>query len=269
MTAEKRAEAVLHLMRQETWDLFMVVFMETDRLHHFMWQYMEEDHPTYGAKFLECYRLMDRLAGQILAQLEADDQVIFLSDHGFTTLIREVYLNVWLEQRGYLEFLEGSGRGLAAVSPSTRAFSLDPGRIYVNLAGREPRGTVSSGELPCVVNELIQDLESLKDPSSGAPIVRHIYRADDIYQGPFRDRAPDLLVMPHDGYDIKGTFEPRSLMGRGKLVGMHKYDNATLFIRGHEMRVDHASVHDVLPTACRLMGIECPQDVNGQVVIAS
>ena len=45
ITAEKRAEAVLHLMDTEAWEFFMVVFMETDRLHHFMWQYMERNDP--------------------------------------------------------------------------------------------------------------------------------------------------------------------------------------------------------------------------------
>jgi predicted AlkP superfamily phosphohydrolase/phosphomutase len=73
--------------------------------------------------------------------------------------------------------------------------------------------------------------------------------------------------MPHDGYDIKGTFESAAFTGRGKLVGMHKYENATLFVRGHQIGVAHASVHDVLPTACRLFSLECPPDVDGQAVV--
>jgi len=80
-------------------------------------------------------------------------------------------------------------------------------------------------------------------------------------------KAPDLLIMPHDGYDIKGTFDSVDLTGRGKLVGMHKYDNATLFVRGHRIAVDHASVHDVLPTACSLLQLDCPLEVDGRVVI--
>jgi len=69
------------------------------------------------------------------------------------------------------------------------------------------------------------------------------------------------------GYDIKGTFDATELTGRGKLVGMHKYDNATLFIRDARITVDHASVRDVLPTACKLMDLDCPDDVDGRVVI--
>ncbi|HZS93313.1 MAG TPA: alkaline phosphatase family protein, partial [Chloroflexota bacterium] len=147
------------------------------------------------------------------------------------------------------------------------AFSLDPGRIYVNLAGREPAGSVSRADYAALVDELAGKLADLRDPESGDRMIQHVYRADDIYNGPLRDKAPDLLIMPYDGYDIKGTFETTSLTGRGKLVGMHKYDNATLFIRDHEIAVEHASVRDVLPTACALTGLECPADVDGRIVI--
>jgi predicted AlkP superfamily phosphohydrolase/phosphomutase len=268
ITAQKRAEAVLYLMDRESWDLFMVVFMETDRLHHFMWQYMEESDPTYGPKFLDAYRLIDELAGRIISRLGENDQLIILSDHGFCTLKREVYLNAWLEQNGYLRFRPGAGRDLKGVDPASQAFSLDPGRVYVNLAGREHGGTVSPHAVPALLNEIQQSLATLRDPDSGEMIVKEVYRASEIYQGPFSERAPDLLAMPHDGFDIKGTFEPESLTGRGKLVGMHKYDNATLFVRGRRFKVDHASVHDVLPTACMLMGISSPLDVDGTMVAA-
>ena len=266
ITAERRAEAVLHAMSEEAWDLCMVVFMETDRLHHFMWQYMEEDDPTYGPKFLDCYRQIDALAGKILGRLTQEDELIILSDHGFTTLKREVYLNVWLEQQGFLSFT-GASKGLESLAPATQAFALDPGRIYVNLRGREPGGNVAPGDVPALLETLRSGLAGLADPESGEPMVREVFTADEIYRGPERGRAPDLLVTGRDGYDIKGTFEAEALTGRGKLVGMHKYDNATLFVRSRRMDVARASVRDVLPTACALLGIDCPLDVDGQSVI--
>jgi predicted AlkP superfamily phosphohydrolase/phosphomutase len=268
VTAEKRAEAVLHLMHAEAWEFFMVVFMETDRLHHFMWQYMESGDPTYAPKFLAAYRQIDEIAGRIIGELRDDDELIIMSDHGFTTLLKEVYLNVWLEQEGYLRFVEGKEKGLDSMARETRAYSLDPGRVYVNLLGREPSGTVPSDALEDVLTELEGRLRNLRDPETEAPIVKDVYRADDIYRGPLRGRAPDLLVMPFDGYDIKGTFEASEVTGRGKLVGMHKYDNATLFVRNQKLTVDHASVHDVLPTACKLLQLDCPENVDGRVVIA-
>jgi predicted AlkP superfamily phosphohydrolase/phosphomutase len=268
VTADRRAEAVQWLMDTQQWELFMVVFMETDRLHHFMWRYMEEDDPTYGPKFLDAYRQIDRLAGQIIAKLRDEDELIVLSDHGFTTLNKEVYLNVWLEQEGYLSFIPDREKDLATMDPRSRAHSLDPGRVYVNLAGRTPNGSVPEAEYAGLVDELEERLRGLCDPETGAPMVQAVYRADEIYSGPQRDRAPDLLLMPPDGYDIKGTFDASTLTGQGPLVGMHKYDNATLFVRGRTLTMNHASVRDVLPTACKLAGLECPPDVDGQVVIA-
>jgi predicted AlkP superfamily phosphohydrolase/phosphomutase len=267
ITADKRAEAVMHLMDREVWDLFFVVFMETDRLHHFMFQYIEDGDATYGPMFVDAYRHIDALAGKILAKLNDDDQLIILSDHGFTTLKYEVYINVWLQQRGYLHFAEGAKPGPATIDPSSRAFSLDPGRIYVNLKGREAGGTIDAEDAPALLDELAAGLGDLRDPQSGQQMVKDVYRAADIYAGPLFDRAPDLLLMPHDGYDIKGTFDATTLTGRGALVGMHKYDNATLFIKGHRITVDHASVHDVLPTAGRLMKLDVPSDVDGRSVI--
>ena len=267
VTAERRAEAVMHLMDAERWDFFQVVFMETDRLHHFMWQFMEEDDPNYGPKFLDCYRLLDALAGKILTKLSPDDELIILSDHGFTTLRREVYLNFWLETSGYLRFQEGKDKSLASADPSSRAFCLDPGRIYLNLAGREPIGTVRADAAPALQKEIAERLAELRDPDTGEPMIRDVFAADQIYRGPYRDRAPDLLVMGHDGYDVKGSFDAPNLTGRGKLVGMHKYDNATFFVRGRQTREGDASVRDVLPTAAQLLGMAAPADIDGQSMI--
>lgn len=267
-TADRRAEAVEWLMDTEPWDVFMVVFMETDRLHHFMWQYMEEDDPTYGPLFVDAYRRIDRLVGRIVGKLRDDDQLIILSDHGFTTLHKEVYLNVWLEGEGYLSFQRGGEKDLATMERQSSAYSLDPGRVYVNLAGRMPHGSVPEAQFDALLGELEARLLALRDPETGVPMVEHVYRAAEIYDGPYLDRAPDLLLMPPDGYDIKGTFDASTLTGRGPLVGMHKYDNATLFVRGHALVTEHASVRDVLPTACALIDLPCPADVDGQVVVA-
>ena len=226
----------------------------------------QENDPDYGAKFLDCYRLLDALAGKILAKLHSDVELIFLSDHGFTTLKNEVYVNVWLEQNGFLSF-DGREKSLGSMSPQTKAFALDPGRIYVNLAGREPKGTVAPEEQQEVVGRLATELKKMQDPDSGESMIGDVYLADEIYIGPQRNRAPDLLIMGRDGYDVKGTMEAGELTGRGKLVGMHKYDNATLFVRGKRIEVEHASVRDVLPTACVLLGLEPPSDLDGRSVI--
>jgi len=59
--------------------------------------------------------------------------LFILSDHGFTGIIQEVYLNAWLEKAGYLSFTTPTPRSLNDISPESVAFALDPNRIYLNL----------------------------------------------------------------------------------------------------------------------------------------
>ena len=120
-----------------------------------------------------------------------------------------------------------------------------------------------------MLDELTDRLRALREPETGELVVDVVYRGADTYSGPQKGRAPDLLAMPRDGFDIKGTFDATEISGRGKLVGMHKYDNATLFIQNARITVEHASVRDVLPTACALVKLACPEDVDGSSVVSS
>ena len=53
---EHRIDAMRYFWRQEPWDFYMAHIMETDRLHHFFWQEMEEGHARYAPAFLDFYR---------------------------------------------------------------------------------------------------------------------------------------------------------------------------------------------------------------------
>ncbi len=123
---------------EEEWDYFEFVVTGTDRLHHFLWQaYEDTSHPSHE-RFLDFYRHIDRLIGKIVAAYHklANTYAGFyiLSDHGFTGIVQEVYLNAWLEQNGYLRFLKSEPAGLGTStdgpgpSPSTRTGSTSTSR---------------------------------------------------------------------------------------------------------------------------------------------
>ncbi|MCK7480623.1 MAG: alkaline phosphatase family protein [Candidatus Moduliflexus flocculans] len=131
---------------EEDWDYFEFVVTGTDRLHHFLWRaYEDTSHPSHE-RFLDFYRHIDRLIGKIVAAYHklANTYAGFyiLSDHGFTGIVQEVYLNAWLEQNGYLRFLKSEPADLGDLHGRTRAFALDPNRIYLNLKNRFPKGSV-------------------------------------------------------------------------------------------------------------------------------
>ncbi|HEM62178.1 MAG TPA: nucleotide pyrophosphatase, partial [Chloroflexi bacterium] len=267
-TLAKREEAISHFMETEDWDFLMLQIMETDRLHHFLWEEMETGHPKYAPAFLKLYHQIDALLGRLHDRLDEDTTLLVMSDHGFTLMKKEVYINRWLEDQGWLFFTKQPPDSLKDIHPDSRAYSLDPGRIFVNLRGREPLGSVGLGQdYERVRSELIDSLSALSDPDSGEPMIERVYRREEIYSGPCYDQAPDLVAMPHRGYDLKGSIKKDVLTDRGVINGAHTYDDAMLYVQGQEVRKDEVAIVDVMPTILHLMGVPIPEDVDGEVLV--
>lgn len=108
LTLEKRTRAILHFMKNEVWDLFIGIFTETDRLHHFFWEFTERNDPKYSPLFLDYYKKIDAAIGKIMENIDNDTTLILLSDHGFCALQQEVYINHWLKEEGFLHFKNDS-----------------------------------------------------------------------------------------------------------------------------------------------------------------
>ncbi|MBE0428966.1 MAG: alkaline phosphatase family protein [Thermoleophilia bacterium] len=232
LTLEKRRQAILKLWDQEPWDLFVAVITETDRLHHFMWRYYEEQDPVYSSEFLSFYRAVDEFAGE-LAEMVPDESALFmLSDHGSCTIEKEVYINAFLKEKGYLALKGESPMTIADLDPQkTRAYCMDPGRIYLNLEGREPGGIIGPEDGAGLREEIIKDMQDLMDPDSGEPVVGRIIGRDEIYAGPEVGRGPDFIAHPRPGYDFKGAIARQEIFWKGHLNGMHTQDDAFVFVK--------------------------------------
>jgi len=266
-TLDKREEAMLHFMDTEEWDFFMLQIMETDRLHHFLWEEMETGDPKYAPAFLELYHRLDGLLGRLYDRLGEDVTLMVMSDHGFTLMKKEVYVNRWLQDHDWLSFTKDSPESLGDIHPDSRAYSMDPGRIFVNLRGREPQGSVEPGkEYEALREELVQSLSGLQDPDGGEPMIERVYPREEIYSGECYPQAPDLVAMPHRGYDLKGSIKKDVLTDRGVITGAHTYDDAMFYARGQEIRKEVVAIVDVMPTILHLMGVPIPQDVDGEVL---
>lgn len=258
-----RAEAMFHFLDATRWDFFMTHFMETDRLHHFFWEHMEQGHPEYAPAFLELYREIDRIVGRLAAGLDGDTALVLLSDHGFCSVKKEVYVNRWLERQGLLRFRRTATNALADMDTSSRAFSLTPGRIYLNVEGREPRGSVRPADYDAVRAEVTACLEALRDPESGEPIIDRVLPREAIFHGPHMEAAPDLVAVPVDGYDLKGDLGKAQLVGKGVLVGMHTLADAFVAIPGAAINKPEPHIVDVMPTILDLLGLPIPDGLDG------
>lgn len=269
---DARIRTLFHMLDHEQWDYLHVHVMETDRLHHFLWQQMEEGHPTYAPAFYEFYRRIDDMLGELAGRLDENTTLVWMADHGFCTIKKEVYVNRWLMDNGWLHLRNvppDRKKGLDEIDPRSVAYSLDPGRVFIRVQGREKEGSVPPGAAyEGLRDEIAAAALELTDPDSGERIFQAVFRREELYHGPYLEQAADLILAPYDGYDPKGPLYKEELTYKGdELVGMHTHDDAMLYVGGQTIPQSRFSVLNVMPTLLDLMGVSPPPGLDGQSLL--
>ncbi len=157
----------------------------------------------------------------------------------------------------------------------TRAYApLGFGQIRVNLAGREPQGSVRPGkEYEALREELVEKLKRLTDPTTGERIEGQVFTKEEVYRGRYLDTMPDIIYLPVErGYVAQNpaTFlTNRFVLTNLDLSATHTLDGILMaqgpgFRRGH--RIQGANLMDLAPTILYLMGCKVPRDMDGRVL---
>jgi hypothetical protein len=68
------------------------------------------------------------------------------------------------------------------------------GAIRINLAGRESHGVVAPEEYASTCAFLEREMRALRDADTGEPVVSGVGFSRELYQGPYLDELPDVLV---------------------------------------------------------------------------
>jgi predicted AlkP superfamily phosphohydrolase/phosphomutase len=229
-TLEARIKAYRYLWQTQDWQTFMLVFTGTDRLMHFLWDaYEDKDHKHHNS-FLEHFRKIDQAVGEIIGRITDDDLLIMHSDHGFEKLQNDVYISYLLIQNGFLQFKQDQDIALNNICYGTKAFVLDPARIYLNLKDKFPCGTVEPAEADEVLRQLENLFRSLE--IDGKKVIRDIYRKEQLYSGPFLENAPDMVLVGNEGFNLKANVKAERLAEKGIFTGKHTQDTAFLIIKG-------------------------------------
>ena len=189
---------------------------------------------------------------------------------------------LWLKRR----LPERLGRSLRALRKATGAIAWERTRAYavpihypvsgvwVNLAGRQPKGTVAPGEdYERLRRTLARELAALRDPDTGAPLVARVALREEVYAGPHVASAPDLIVETvtgyHGGPDLDRLVSPVPPAALRRNNGSHTFEGILVAAGGPFRKgavLDAPSLADVLPTALHLLGVPLPDDLDGRVV---
>lgn len=260
-----RTNAIVNCLRTDDPDLLFAHVIETDRLNHFMYDVIESEEGELAGRAMAVYDLVDDLIVRVMHSLPGGARLIVCSDHGFAPVRRIVQVNDVLSRLGWTAY-DGPGHG--DISPDARAFSLDPGRIYIHTSGRFPRGPIAEADRDRAAADLKAALaEELVDPDSGASIVNSILTRREAFDGPLLGLAPDLVIVPERGIDLKGALPGRGALSPGALVGVHTPDDALLAVIGGKITTQRANVTDVGPSALHCLGLCAESDTDGSAVV--
>lgn len=210
---DKRWRLAAHLLQSRDWDLFGMVEIGTDRMHHAFWQFMDPRHvlfepdSAYRDAIREYYRHVDRGIGELLRFVDDQTLVLCVSDHGAQRMDGGFLLNEWLLAEGYLRLLPGRDprpgplRSEDVDWPHTTAWGAGGyyGRIFLNVVGREPEGAVSPERLTTVRQEIATRLEAVRFPWGEEGARNRVFFPERVYRE-VRGFAPDLILYPGDLY---------------------------------------------------------------------
>ena len=284
---EKRFRVARHLMQTRPWDFLMHVEMGTDRIHHGFWRFLDEDHRKYDPRsefrhaIRDYYRYLDREIGDLVALAGDHTAILLVSDHGAKRIDGGICVNEWLVREGYLRLktepvapaplddLEIDWSGTAAWGAGGYY-----ARIFLNVAGREPQGTVPPEAYESVRDELACRLAAIPDPE-GRPLPTRVFKPQEIYRT-CNGVPPDLIVYFGDllwrsvgtvGGGCIHTLEndtgpdDANHAQQGVFV---LYDGAS----GNGNRLSDLDIQDVAPTVLSLMQLPIPGDMPGRPVVA-
>lgn len=296
-TAEARTKIALKLMDSEDWDLFFIMFTGIDRLQHYLWKDVEEN-TSYKEEVFKFYELIDEKVGELVKK--ADGATVFIvSDHGFRRSEKRFHVNQWLVKEGYLK-LKSTPRNfinslLLKVTSFLKTTGLsEPLSNLLRAVGKKPSEIKplefeidynSSKAFTCafyetsiyinpklkfeekekIKEEIIRKLKELRDPT-GKKVFKGVYKSSEIYEGPFLNISPDIILLPNENYSAIGGFTFSGLFESNfKETGTHKQGG--ILIANRKLNKSVASISDVTPTILKLMGSNIPEDMDGKSLV--
>jgi predicted AlkP superfamily phosphohydrolase/phosphomutase len=96
---KEKTELTKQLMIEKDWQFFMVHFMESDQVQHYLWHELDGEERY----IFRIYKAIDDAIGELREFLDEDDTLFVMSDHGFGELKYNFHIDTWLLNEGYIE----------------------------------------------------------------------------------------------------------------------------------------------------------------------
>lgn len=145
----------------------------------------------------------------------------------------------------------------------------EPGRhvININLEGRNADGIVQASDYEETCSKIIEALSNWSD-AHGRRVVERVLRRDEVYSGPYTERASDLYVYWNPAAEFAEP--PDEVRARGFWWSGDHRPEGILICKGPgvraEARLDPPAVYDLVPTMMYGAGLPVPDHLDGRLI---
>jgi predicted AlkP superfamily phosphohydrolase/phosphomutase len=281
--SRKHFAVVRYFLQNAEWGYFQFVEIGLDRLQHGFWKFHDPQHRLHEPGNLyqniirDYYLYLDDELGKIFELLGDDTAILVVSDHGAQRLDGGFCINEWLVKEGLL-VLDEYPKEVTPFSKlrvnwgRTKVWSEGGyyARVFFNVKGREPCGSIDKADYEKFRDEIKQKLEATVD-DRGGPLGTLVFRPQEIYKT-VRNVAPDLIVH-------FGRLYWRSVGGVGYPT-LHVQENDTgpddcnhaqfgsFILAGPNVplhgELEGARLLDIAPTLLELGGYDVPPSMQGR-----
>lgn len=267
---ETRLNLYYDLLEKEDWNLYFIVFSETDWFSHIFPQILEKKNvhlvkPTFKLikEFIETAKSIG-------------DFVFIVSDHGFEVKDRIFYVNEALAENGFIKYNQikskfvnivkkmvprkilskivtktnASASAISYIAQTADAFMIEPANWGIYLKNKNKTKEVKN---------VLKNYDEVLD----------VIDVAKIYKGPYLSEMPDLFVIPQKGvefsHELIGTITKKTYKGDHDVHGVfaaygeHITENIKLEKRPR--------VYDIAPTVLHIFGLPIPKDTDGRVLM--
>ncbi len=278
---------VREMLAAQPWDFFMFVEMGVDRIHHGFWRFQDATHlkhdpaSPFRNAIRDYYRYIDGEIGEVLRLAGEDTAVMVVSDHGAKKMDGGVCINEVLVREGWLVLAQDKPAATTPIEKvkvdwsKTRAWGEGGyyGRVFLNIAGREPQGVIPAADREAVRDELATLLRGVRGPD-GEDLGTTVYVPQAIYRQ-VNGIAPDLIVYWGNLlWRSVGSLGHAEIWTRENDIGPDDANHAEegMFIvsdprfdwQGRQL--SGRGIMDIAPTILRHFGLPIPADMQGRAI---
>ena len=290
-----RLKVARDIFQTKELDFMHVTLFYLNVLHHFFWN----EEPV-----LRAWQLIDEWLGELT---DLDANLIVMSDHGAAPTTTEFYINEWLAQHGYLtrqtgvedvfqrvgltrENALGAAKrlGLVEALASTVPESIQEmipqsagakRERKMELINPEKTDALASGQGPIYINSnrnvdsirdrLISDLKKVTD-EDGRALFAGVYSASEVYDGPYVDIGPDIVVDQRPGVHVNDGMGGNEIMTKPDRWAAENTPTGIFVATGPDIEangdIGEINIQDIMPTILASHGTAIPTDVDGEVL---